>query len=69
MSRFDSVRSRSDRFDPIHYQLVQTNTAKFYNSECHLNDFFNKLTMSKELKIHQTARNVIMLFVIHVLSP
>ena len=36
--RFDSVRSRSDRFDPIHYPFVQTNTTKISNSECHLND-------------------------------
>ena len=41
--RFDSVKSRSDRFDPIHYPFVQTNTTKIYNSECSLNDLLNKL--------------------------
>ena len=30
MIRFDSVRSRSDRFDPIHYPFVQTNTTKIF---------------------------------------
>ena len=45
--RFDSVRSRSDRFDPIHYPFVQTNTTKISNSECHLNDLLNKITMNK----------------------
>ena len=61
--RFDSVRSRPDRFDPIHYPFVQTNTTKIANSECHLNDLLNKITMNKmtmnkitmnkEHKIHQ----------------
>ena len=46
--RFDSVRSRSDRFDPIHYPLVQTNTTKMCNLECHLNDLLNKITMNKK---------------------
>ena len=45
--RFDSVRSRSDQFDPIHYPFVQTNTTKISNSECHLNDLLNKITMNK----------------------
>ena len=45
--RFDSVRSRSDRFDPIHYPFVQTNTTKISNSECHFNDLLNKITMYK----------------------
>ena len=45
--RFDSVRSRSDRFDLIHYPFVQTNTTKISNSECHLNDLLNKITMNK----------------------
>ena len=45
--RFDSIRSRSDRFDPIHYPFVQTNTTKISNSECHLNDLLNKITMNK----------------------
>ena len=45
--RFDSVRSRSDRFDPIHYPFVQTNMTKISNSECHLNDLLNKITMNK----------------------
>ena len=45
--RFDSVRSQSDRFDPIHYPFVQTNTTKISNSECHLNDLLNKITMNK----------------------
>ena len=45
--RFNSVRSRSDRFDPIHYPFVQTNTTKISNSECHLNDLLNKITMNK----------------------
>ena len=45
--RFDSVRSRSDRFDPIHYPFVQTNTTKNSNSECHLNDLLNKIMMNK----------------------
>ena len=47
MIRFDSVRSRSDRFDPIHYPFVQTNTTKISSSECHLNDLLNKITMNK----------------------
>ena len=55
MSRFDSVRSRSDRFDPIHYPFVQTNTAKNFNSEFHLNDLLNKITMNKEHKIHHNT--------------
>ena len=55
LSRSDSVRPRSD---PIHYPFVQTNTAKIYNAECHLND-----TMNKEHKIHQTASNIMLLFV------
>ena len=42
--RFDSVRSRSDRFDPIHYPFVQTNTTTISN---HLNDLLNKITMNK----------------------
>ena len=51
--RFDSVRSRSD---PIHYPSVQTNTAKIYNSECHLNDSLNKITMNEKHKInHNTS--------------
>ena len=45
--RFDSVRSRSDRFDPIHNTFVQTNTTKTSNSECHLNELLNKITMNK----------------------
>ena len=45
--RFDSVRSRSDRFDPIHYPFVQTNTTKISNSESHLNAILNKITMNK----------------------
>ena len=75
--RFDSVRSRSDRFDPIHYPFVQTNTTKISNSECHLNDLLNKITMNKmtmnkitmnkEHKIHHNTSasncNNIILFV------
>ena len=61
--RFDSVRSRSDRFDPIHYPFVQTNTAKIYNSDCHLDDLLKKITMNKEHQIHQTASNIIIVFV------
>ena len=75
--RFDSVRSRSDRFDPIHYPFVQTNTTKISNSECHLNDLLNKITMNKmtmnkitmnkEQKIHHNTSasncNNIILFV------
>ena len=75
--RFDSVRSRSDRFDPIHYPLFQTNTTKISNSECHLNDSLNKITinkmtmntitMNKEHKIHHNTPasncNNIILFV------
>ena len=44
--RFDSDRSRSDRFDPIHYPFVQTNTTKISNSEYYLNDLLNKITMN-----------------------
>ena len=76
--RFDSVRSRSDRFDPIHYLFVQTNTTKISNSECHLKDLLKKITMSKmtmneitmnkEHKIHHNTSasncNNIILFVI-----
>ena len=75
--RFDSVRSRSDRFDPIHYPFVQTNMTKISNSECHLNDLLNKITMNKmtmnkitmnkEHKIHHNTSasncNIIILFV------
>ena len=75
--RFDSVRSRSDRFDPIHYPFVQTNTTKISDSECHLNDLLNKITMnkmtmnkimmSKEHKIHHNTStsncNNVILFV------
>ena len=60
--RCNPVRSRSDRFDPIHYPFVQTNTTKIYNSECHLSDLLNiitmnkmtmyKITINKEHKIH-----------------
>ena len=46
--RFDSVRSRSDRFHPIHYPLVQTNTTKICSSECHMNDLLSKITMNKK---------------------
>ena len=53
--RFDSVRSRSDRFDPIHYPFVQTNTSEIYNLECHFDDLLNKITMKKEHKIHHNT--------------
>ena len=53
--RFDSVWSRSDRFDPIHYPFVQMNAAKIYESECHLNDLLNKIMMNKEHKIHHNT--------------
>ena len=56
--RFDSVRSRSNRFNPIHYPFFQTNTTKMYNSEFHLNDLLIKIMMNKIMinnvhKIHQ----------------
>ena len=74
LSRFESIqfRSRSDRFDLIHYPFVQTNTTKISNSECHLNDLLekitmNKITMNKEHKIvHNTSAsncNNVILFV------
>ena len=58
--------------DPIHYPFVQTNTTKISNSECHLNDLMNKITMNKitmnkEHKIHHNTSasncNNIILFV------
>ena len=69
LSRFDSIqfRSRSDRFDRIHYPFVQTNTTKISNSECHLNYLLDKITMNREHKIvHNTSAsncNNIILFV------
>ena len=74
--QFDSVRSQSDRFDPIHYPFVYTNATEIYNSECHLNDLLNKImmnkktmnkiTMNKEHKMHHntSASNIILLFVV-----
>ena len=58
-------------------EFVQTNTTKISNSECHLNDFLNKITMekmtmnkimmNKEHKIHHNTSasncNNIILFV------
>ena len=58
--RFDSVRSRSDRFDPIHYPFVQTNTTKISNSECHLNDLLKKITMNK-MTMNKIMMNKIMM--------
>ena len=63
--------SRSDLIqlchDPIYYPFVQTNTTKISNSECHLNDLLNKITMNKEHKIHHNTSasncNNIILFV------
>ena len=65
--RFDSVRSR---FDPIHYPFVQTNTTKISNSECHLNDLLNKITMNKVHKIHHNTpasncNNIILFVMLH----
>ena len=64
LSRFTHV---TIRFDSIHYPFVQTNTTKISNSECHLNDFLNKImmnkmtmnkiTMNKEHKIHHKNKN------------
>ena len=45
--RFDSVRSRSDQFNPIHYPFVQTNTTKISNSECHFSELLNIITINK----------------------
>ena len=69
--RFDSVRTRSDRFDPIHYiHLFRPIRLKFI-TQCHLNDLLNKITMNKitmnkEHKIHDNRSasncNIIILF-------
>ena len=58
--RFDSDRSRSDRFDPIHYPFVQTNTTKISNSVCHLNDLLNKITMNKMTMNKMTMNKITM---------
>ena len=67
MSRSDSIQLVHDSIqlvhNPIHFPFVQTNTAKIHSPECHLNDLLNKMTMNKEHKIHQTASNIMILFV------
>ena len=55
MLRLDSMHLGHDPSDSIHYPFVQTNTAKIYDSECHLDDLLNKITMNKEHKIHHNT--------------
>ena len=67
--RFDSIQLGHDPIDPIHYPFVQTNTTKISNSDCHLNNLLNKITMNKmtmnkitmnkEHKIHQPVTVII----------
>ena len=47
MSQSDLIQLGHDPIDPIHYPFVHTNTTKIFNSECHLNDLLNKITMNK----------------------